>query len=122
MARSLNQQSNMPQMSAAFAGWFSPITIVKITQTIINGFNTDTRKTIKFNGIIQPLKPTDLKQYPDGQRDWSWLQIHCQGRSIDLATNDKILYNGQQYKIMRINDYSLNNYIELHAVQDFVPS
>lgn len=119
MALPLNQLSGMPQMGRAFAGWMKTITLEKIVQTITNGFAVDSTVPITFQGTIQPLSPKMLELKPEGMRAFEWLQIHCFATSANLTTGDKILYNGKRYKIMADNDYSLNNYIEYHAIFDY---
>lgn len=116
----LNNWSGMPQMNAAFAGWMKPITLTKrvqgIGETGLVG-NLDTQFT--FRGSIQPLSPKGIILKPEGQRAWEWLQIHCVRSDANLDVNDQIIYNGKIFKVMAQNDYSLNNYIEYHAVKDF---
>jgi hypothetical protein len=119
-AKPLNQVSGMPQMSAAFAGWMMPITIGFVTQTVAStGFVTQAVENITFRGTIQPLSPEEIELKPDGQRSWEWLQIHCLQGSLNLKTNDIIVFNLIKYKVMAVKDYSLNNYIEYHVVKDY---
>lgn len=115
----LNQISGMPKMAAAFQGWTVPITIKKITQTIVNGFVTDTETTLQFDGTWQPLDPEEIQLKPEGQRSWEWIDLHCMGVNPGLATNDRVEYLGLRYKIMAVKDYSLNNFVEFHLVKDF---
>lgn len=117
--KKINQISGMPQISAAFAGWLTSITLVIITQTIVEGFVEDSESEITFKGVIQPLMPKAIALKPEGQRDWGWLMIHCFSGSLNLSPNDRIIYNSQKYKIMATKDYSLDNYIEYHLVEDF---
>ena len=120
MATPLNQQSGMPQMRAAFAGWFMPINLIRISQSVEDdGFVTVTESSITFKGTIQPLSPKQLMLKPEGERAWDWLQIHCLTGTLNLTTSDRISYNSKKYKVMAVNDYSLNNYIEYHLVRDY---
>lgn len=120
MAKKLNQISAMPQMEAAFSGWAIQITLVVISQIVdANGFVTNSERNISFEGTVQPLEPNKIMLKPEGQRSFEWLQIHCLDRNANLNTNDRIVYNSQKYKIMAKNDYSLNNYVEYHAIQDY---
>lgn len=108
-------------MHAAFSGWFMPITINLVTQSVnaTTHFVTQVLKPVSFKGTIQPLSPKQIALKPEGQRAWAWLQIHCKGTTLPFTDNDIIQYAGQNYKIMATRDYSLNNYIEYHAVQDY---
>lgn len=106
-------------MSAAFAGWTKQITLIRIVQSIVDGLVVDAEVPWTFEGTIQPLSPKQLEIKPDGLRSFEWLQIHQVTTSHDLTTNDKILYKGKRFKVMGTNDYSLNNYVEYHLVEDF---
>jgi hypothetical protein len=106
-------------MKVALLGWQSPITYKKITQTIVNGFVTDTATIVTFDGVVQPLSAEKINLKPEGQRSWQWLQIHCKNGINDLKTNDKITYNEKAYKVMEVLDYSNNGFVEYHVVKDF---
>lgn len=120
MAQPLNMASGMPQMRAAFAGWAKQITLTKRTQGVGESgivYNIDVNFT--FKGTIQPLSPKSIILKPEGQRAWEWLQIHVIAGSENLDVNDQIIYNGRVFKVMAQNDYSLNNYVEYHAVREY---
>lgn len=118
-ARPLNQSSGMPQMRAAFSGWFKPITLVRVTDVNTNGFITKQETMFTFKGTVQPLSAEEIQLKPEGQRAFQWLQIHALKSPNNLLVDDRIVFNGVRYKIMQIRDYSLNNYIEYHAIWDY---
>lgn len=116
----LNMQSGMPQMRAAFIGWMVPITLVRVTQQVVqNGLVEDIETNISFQGTVQPLSAEEIELKPDAQRSFEWLQIHALAGSTNLVTDDRIIFAGVRYKIMARKDYSLNNYVEYHAIQDY---
>lgn len=120
MAAPLNQISGMPQINPAFSGWQTPITLIKITQvTDSNGIVTNNQTSMTFQGVIQPLSPQQVMLKPEGQRAWTWLQIHCFSGPQNLTTNDLVTYNGIEYKIMGVLDYSLDNYIEYNLIKNY---
>lgn len=131
-------------MGPAFAGWGSAITVFKRTQDVLDGlvnygnpsvwdqpeqqfdvpgesFDTPIPPFTKitFNGVIQPLNPKLIALKPEGQRAWEWLQIHCFSGALNLDTNDVIIYNQKNFKVMGVNDYSLDGYIEYHCIRDY---
>jgi len=119
-AKKLNQVNLMPQINAAFAGWFSSITLTVITQTInALGFMDDTTTSLVFNGVVQPMSAEDLQLKPEGLRSFTWLMIHCKAGDLNLKTNDIIVYSGRKYKVMGVKDYSLNNYIQYDILEDY---
>ena len=119
MAIPLNQIVNMPNMSNTLNGWKNALTLFVVTQTIVNGFPTDSRVEFSFEGVVQPLAPEAIKLKPEGQRSWNWLQIHVTSGDLDLKNNDIIEFNNVQFKVMAKKDYALNGYIEYHVVKDF---
>lgn len=114
----INQTSGMPQMGAAFSNWFTDISLIIITTTIVDFESVSSKKEITFKGVIQPLQPEALKLKPEEQRSWNWLQIHCFSDVI-LKTGDKILYNNVEFKVMAYKNYKLNNYVEYHLVEEY---
>lgn len=119
MAKFLSEVNMMPQMGLAFSGWMKSVTLLKVTQTVSLGDVENSLEEICFLGVIQPLGAKSIALKPEGQRAWQWLQIHCVSSDLDLNVNDRIQFCGVNYKIMAKNDYSLNNYIEYHAVKDY---
>tara|TARA_R110000744_G_C19057970_1_gene528630 strand:- start:54 stop:422 length:369 start_codon:yes stop_codon:yes gene_type:complete len=119
MAKPLNQLSGMPQMEVAFSGWSSTFVLQIVSQTIADGFVTDTTVTVTYNGTIQPLSPEQTALKPDGERSWEWLQIHVIAGQTNLVNNDRIVYNGKSFKVMSVKDYTLNNYVEYHVIADY---
>lgn len=110
--------SGMPQISVAFGGWTSKITLLKHTETVVDGFVKINQIPISFSGVLQPLSARAIMLKPEGQRSWQWLQMHCFSTSLELIPGDRITWNGDIYKIMATNDYNLNGYIEYHLVKD----
>lgn len=115
----ISKLSGMPRMRSVFSNWMQSITLETITQTVVDGFINESIAQTSFKGIIQPLSVQQLMLKPEGERSWQWLQIHAITGSLNLATNDKIIYNGATYKVMGLWDYSLNGFIEYHVAADF---
>ena len=111
--------SGMPQISTAFAGWATKITLLKHTETVVNGFVQINNIPISFQGAIQPLSARAIMLKPEGQRSWTWLQLHCLARAIELIPGDQITWNGDIFKVDSLKDYGLNGYIEYHLVRQF---
>lgn len=111
--------SGMPQISAAFAGWMTKITLLKHTETVIDGFVQKNNIPIRFQGTVQPLSARALALKPEGQRSWTWLQVHCMAREINIIPGDDVTYNGAIFKVFARRDYGLNGYIEYELVRDF---
>lgn len=112
---------NMPRIQAAFSNWTSGITLIRRTQSVVDGLTVFTDSKIPFRGVVQPLSPKLLMLKPEGERAFQWLQIHCAAKCIKLDVADQIVFNKMKYKIMLQNDYSLDGYMEYHACQYYQP-
>ena len=115
----LSSLSGMPNVSNAIKCWASNITLIKITQSIVDFDKQTEKEEINFVGVIQPLKAEDINYDRDGQHSWEWLQIHSFSGSLNLKTTDRIQINSTIYKVMGILDYSRNGYIEYNIVRDY---
>lgn len=71
-----------------------------------------------FDGVIQPLTEEKIRVKPEGQWSWSWYWFHTKD-DVQLATNDKVVYNGVTYKIMAVMNYGDYGHIEYHCIKDY---
>ena len=106
-------------MASTLTGWEVPLTLVKITQDIIDGDAVKTETEIRFLGVFQPLRDEELQFKPEGQRSWAWYWIHAKSGTLDLKTQDKIIFQGKKYKVMTVKDYGLNGFIEYEIILDY---
>ena len=111
--------SGMPQMADTLTGWEVPLTLIKITQSIVEGDVVEEKTKINFLGVWQPLRNEQLQFKPENLRSWSWYWIHAKSGTLNLTTGDKIEFQNERYKVMSRKDYSLNGYIEYEVVLDY---
>lgn len=112
-------KSGMPQMASTLSGWEVPITLIKITQNVIDGDLVTSEQSIKFMGVWQPLRDEALELKPEGQRSWEWVWIHARASELNLETGDKVLFKNRRYKVMQKKDYGLNAFVEYHLCRDY---
>jgi len=108
----------MPQIKKALNRWNIDITMIKVSESIVDGDVQEIETEFNFKGVVQPLAREELKAKPEGERSWEWLMIHTH-INIELETGDKIKYQGKNFKVMAKKDYELNNYYEYHIVKDY---
>ena len=120
--KNLKAFSNMPQMAETLTSWLLPLTLVRVTQSIIDGFAQFKEEEIKFQGVWQPLKDEQLQFLPENQRSWKWIWIHAKSGELNLETADKVIFNDKRYKVTAVKDYSLNGFIEYQLVRDYEAS
>lgn len=111
--------SNLPQLNRPIECWQIPITLIRIKQSIVEGDKVETQEEIEFRGVVQPMRAEDLQFKPENLRSWRWLWIHALAGTLNLQTNDKIIFNNVRYKVMAVKDYSIYSYIEYELVEDF---
>ena len=112
-------RSGMPQMDTTLIGWEVPLTLVRVTQDVVDGELSTTEQEFKFMGVYQPLRDEQLELKPEGQRSWEWIWIHARASELNLETADKVKFNGRRYKVMEKKDYGLNSFVEYHLVRDY---
>lgn len=117
--KGLNALSGMPQMDTTLFGWEVPLTLEKVYQDVVEGDFTYTTQKINFKGVWQPLKNEVLQLKPEGQRSWSWYWIHAVTGTLNLETGDKVIFNGERYKVIEKKDYSLNGFVEYQVIKDY---
>lgn len=112
-------KSSQPQMNSTLQGWQNKITLIKITQDVIDGDLQTTETQITFQGVIQPLSAEQLALRPEGQRSFEHLWIHAVASQLNLETADKIKFKNKRYKIIEKKDYGLNSFVEYMLIRDY---
>lgn len=111
--------TSFPNMANTLNGWEVPLTLVRIKQDVVEGEAVKTEEFVRFLGVWQPLRDEELQFKPEGQRSWEWIWIHAKSGTLNLETQDKVIFNDKRYKIMNVKDYSLNGFIEYQLVRDY---
>lgn len=108
----------VPRIQSAFNGWGVPLTMIKITSSIVDYEKVEVRELISFSGVEQPLTAEALQTKPLETRSWEWLMIHTRTK-IQISTGDLIEYEGKEYKVMFSKDYKRYGYFEYHLVENY---
>ncbi len=111
----------IPDVSGGMFDWFQPMTFTQIVKSTVDFQLVETATDITFRGVIQPLSNRDLRLKPEGQRAWTWLQLHAQ-TVLNLEVDDVVKYLGVQTRVMARKDYTLYGYFVYELVQDFTGS
>lgn len=118
----LGQNSGtVPDMSDVLTNWFQPMVFTKIVKEVINFQNVETPTEVDFQGVWQPLSAQKLMMKPEGQRKWSWFQVHAY-TNLQLEPDEVITYLGIQYRVMARYNYDLYGYLEYHLILDYTGS
>ena len=92
----------------------------KVIRQVVDAYGNVDNQTFFFNfdGVIQPLRPEEIKVKEEAQWSWDWYWFHTL-QNVKLTTNDRIFYKNVEYKIMAVKDYSDYGHIEYHCIKDW---
>lgn len=107
----------LPDVSAAVMVLLQPISVMTVTQQLINGYYKPITQTIATQASIQPL-PQELAIKMEGERNWRWSLIHILP-NVDLNNNDLITLFGVQYKVMKKENWAQYGYMNYFVVEGF---
>lgn len=118
----LNANSGtLPDVSGAMLDYFQPMVFGVVVKTVQNFQAVETKTSVNFQGVWQPLSERQLMMKPEGQRQWKWFWLHAEP-SLVLEPDSIITYLGIQYRVMTQKDYRLYGYLEYHLVDDYTGS
>lgn len=121
--RPLNEQpaGTVPDVGGAMRDWFQPMVFEPVTKMTKAFQVVETGTPIAFQGVIQPLSPRRLQLKPEGQRAWTWLELHADP-VLSLNVDEVVIYQGVQTRIMARDDFQLYGYVRYELVQDYTGS
>lgn len=114
----LLKSSRFPQMQDPIKRWVRALVFDQIiTRTeVFETVETKVRKSAR--GVWQPFSSQQLRTIPEGQRAWSWFMVHTL-TDLELNIFDRIVFEGQTYRVMQKKDYHLNAYYEYAVIFDY---
>ena len=118
--RTLNNSfgSNLPNVGSALVEWFQPMTFAVVTKTTIAFQVVETKATVNFKGVWQPLNAREISYKPEGQRSFAWFRCHSDP-SLTLKLDDVVTKDGVQYRVQGYWPWDEYGYREYHLIQDY---
>lgn len=115
----LNMSKGLPRPQLGINMWSQQAKAKRIHQEVDeNGNVQNIVSFFNFDGVIQPLKPEEIKVKEEAQWSWDWYWFHTK-QDVNLQTNDRVVYKEIEYKIMAVKDYSDYGHIEYHCIKDW---
>lgn len=115
----LSLGKSLPRPQLGINMWSQSSRAKVITQVVDEYGNVEDKISFfNFEGVIQPLKPEEIKLKDEGQWSWDWYWFHTKP-DVYLQTNDRVVYKNIEYKIMAVKDYSDYGHIEYHCIKDW---
>ncbi len=118
-------QTTQPSMRGTILGWFKPMIIAVVTETIIaqgprQGEVGERESEVFTSGMMQPGDAERLDVRAEGQRSWENWVLHVFPQ-LDVQTDTIIKIKGTPYRVMRRTDYIANGYVRYEITEDFKP-
>jgi hypothetical protein len=114
-------QGDIPQVGDVLDGLFQYLTVEKIGK-LINSSTAfqvvETTVQIPFRGLIVPEKAWELQFKPVAQRTWKFYKLFAES-VLPLFTDDVVLWQGNQYRIVSLTDWAQFGYFEYSLAQDW---
>lgn len=122
MNRPINiQTGTVPDVSGALKDQFQLLVFTNIMKAAEAFQVVENPTSTSFWGLIQPFKPRDLLQKPEGERAWTWMKLWAEP-VLQLQVDDLMTYLGVQTRVMARTNFTLYGYIEYVLVQDWTGS
>ncbi len=115
-------QTTLPSMRGTVLGWFKPMIVGIVTETIAaggvrDGQSVSTVREMRTSGvIIADEEEIDIKA--EGQRSWarSFLYVLPQ---LDVATDTRLKIAGKFYRVTKKKNFTVNGYIRYVVLEDY---
>jgi hypothetical protein len=110
--------AGLPNVANAVAGYCLPITVKRLTKTLVNGDLVETEDVQSGRGAIQPFTASQLMIKPEGQRTWVWEALYVVS-GVDLSLDDVVTIFDRDFRVMSKRDFTLYGYIKYELVEGY---
>jgi hypothetical protein len=97
-------------VSEAFdVSFMEPVTIVRRTQVLTNGFVSTTEVTLTAQAVVMPASPTDLQRLPEAEWTNKAISVYSIDRLQGVTPTtlpDKVIWHGSNYVVADLQDFS----------------
>lgn len=115
-------QGSIPDLGETLSDWYQNMCFEKVGK-LLDGDTAfqvvETTTVIPFRGIIVPERPWELTLKPVAQRTWKFYKCFAE-TVLPLFTDDVVLWQGSQYRVVAVTDWTLYGYMEYSLAQDWV--
>ena len=112
----LSEVINDPELAEAF-------TILRSTGSFGAGGWSETKATVPAYGVVSPSSPDDIQQLPEGDRVagnttfYTSQAMYITHGGQQAGTSDIIQWQGQQWRLAQVWDYSTRGYYKAVGVR-----
>ena len=114
-----DKSGSVPDVSGALQDYYQPMVFTPVAK-IVEGFQVaEVGNPINFRGVIQVFSGRQLLLKPEGQRAWSWYDLHSDPVLL-LNVDDVVVWKGVQLRVMyRASTLGLYGFANYHLVEDY---
>ncbi len=104
---------------------FTGFTVQRTTYRRQNGTSVPSNQTLPASGCIHPGTPEMLQLLPEEERAEEYIAVYT-GFALSLGENgggatytvpDRILWNGQTWRVVKVRNWSMFGYVQALAVK-----
>ena len=117
----MNLASTLTDPELGFTGF----TVLRTTYRLQNGESVPSTRTIPVSGCVHPGMPETLQLLPEEERAETFIEIYT-GFNLSEGENnggavytapDRILWNGETWRVVKVRDWSGFGYVQAAAVK-----
>ncbi len=104
---------------------YTSFSVQRITYCRQNGTSVPSVQTISASGCIHPGTPEMVQLLPEEERQEEFIAVYTDfalslgenGGGVTYSTPDRILWNGETWRVVRVRDWSMFGYYQGLAVK-----
>ena len=104
---------------------FTAFTVQRATYRRQNGSSVPSEQTLQASGCIHPGTPEMVQLLPEEERHEEFIAVYTDfalslgenGGGVTYSTPDRILWNGETWRVVRVRDWSMFGYCQGLAVK-----
>ena len=104
---------------------FTAFSVQRITYRRQNGESVPSVQTLPASGCIHPGTPEMLQLLPEEERHEEFISVYTDfplrlgenGGGATYITPDRILWNGETWRVVRVRDWSVFGYYQALAIK-----
>lgn len=108
----------LPNMANGVAMFLQVMKVFVVTKKQVMGYTEEETECVITKAVRVPLNPKQLEIKPEGQRAWSWSQLHTL-TDLKIRVDDIVIIRDIRYRVMAINNYAEYGFYDYHLVEDY---
>ena len=116
----LSENPALPSVAGVVETFLQTVLIGIISKTVVRG-KTQEITSWRTVRLSRQAMPEALAIRKEGERSWRWHVFHTTA-DVLLNTDDVVLFQGNQYRIMEKEDWGQYGFLKYNAIEDYSES